>query len=314
MAVLEARKVDIKYIGSEFEINDFNLTLNEGDCIPIYGRFDFGKTTLLRTLCKLEEYSGSILLDGIELKEISQKDINIGYTFDADILKRKSTVGEVLSFPMSLRKLSQDRIDSYISNVSARCGFSADDTVESLSDLQKAMLILARLFSVERKIYLIDDVWEGLSNDEKTGVWEYLKDKLYGKTALIATKDIQFAKAITNRAIVILSHNQVLTAISAEDIQRLPLNMESAIFAGYGLHVGRLSKNKDGTYCACLYGKNYLVDAPINDIYVSKEVCFAVKSENTDGDAEIEGLSESDAVKQFYYDLKNERLISSSCR
>lgn len=307
MALLEVSKVDFQYYGSSFGLQDVNLSLNEGDRLIIYGRENSGKTTLLRMLCGLEEYCrGSILLDGADIKELSQKDMNIGFSFDSRILDGKALVGDVISYPMKLRNANSDDIVAYLKRVSDRCNIPMQLQIRNLSNVQVAAVIIARLFAVDRRIYLVDDVWKDMSEDEKSMVFDFLKENIADKSVIIATDDSAMARQIFADGIVVLSDGEALPMMSEEDIVSRPLNMQSAIFAGYELHIGLLSKTGD-RYFADICGKEYLVSAPIGEVYVGKRVCFAVKREGESCEAEEVGDAK---VMTFYYDVDNERIIS----
>ncbi|MDE6210900.1 MAG: ATP-binding cassette domain-containing protein [Clostridia bacterium] len=307
MALLEVSKVDFKYYGSSFGLQDVNLSLDSGDRLVIYGRENSGKTTLLRLLCGLEEYcSGSILLGGAQLKELSQKDMDIGYSFDKSILDAKALAGEIISYPMKLRNLRSDDIDDYLERVADKCKIPLQSHIKDLSDRQIALLILARLFAVDRRLYLVDDVWKDLPQEEKIIVFDFLKEHIAGKSVIVATDDSGLAKEIYTDAIVVLAEGEVSPLLSLEEINSRPLNMQSAIFAGYELHIGQLVKT-DGKYFANLYGSKYPVSQPIGTIYEGQRVCFAVQRFGEP--CELEEVGEG-IVMSFYYDVNNERIIS----
>lgn len=308
MALLEVKEADFRYYGSSFELKGVNLFLSKGDRLVIYGRENSGKTTLLRVLCGLEDYSqGNILLDGVELKELSQKDMGIGYTFDKSILDGKELVKDIISLPTKLREASQDRIDSYLKDVEKRCDLPLSAKVKDLSDMQVAMLILARLFAVDRRLYLIDDVWKDLTREEKSLVTDYLIENINDKSAIVATDDEILARKVATDKIVVLTEKQVAPMMTAEEISARPINMQSAIFAGYELHIGSLVKIED-SYFADINGEKFLVSKPISDIYVGKKVCFAIKRLGEPSDKDEVGDGE---VMSFYYDLDVERVITS---
>ncbi|MDE6473781.1 MAG: ATP-binding cassette domain-containing protein [Clostridia bacterium] len=307
MALLEVSKVDFQYYGSSFGLQDVNLSLNESDRLVIYGRENSGKTTLLRLLCGLEEYCrGSILLDDAELNQLSQKDMNIGFSFDSRILDGKSSVEDVISYPMKLRNLQSEDIVDYLNSVSDRCNLPMQSQINNLSEMQVAMVIIARLFAVDRRMYLVDDVWKDLPQEEKTIVIDFLKEKIADKSVIVATDDSAMAKQISTDRIVVLSDSEALNMMSMEDIVSRPLNMQSAIFAGYELHIGQLIKI-DGQCFAEICGNVYPVNPPIGDVYVGKRVCFAVRREGEPCETEEVGDA---TVMSFYYDIDNERIIS----
>ena len=307
MALLEVSKVDFQYYGSSFGLQDVNLTLNKGERLALYGCENAGKTTLLRVLCGLEEYyRGSILLDGVELKELSQKDMDIGFSFDRRILDGKDIASDVISYPMKLRNMPSDYVESYLKQVSEKCKIPLTSQIKDMSDAQVVMLILARLFAVDRRIYLIDDVWKDLPEDDKFEVYGVIAENLKGKSAIISTDDSDFAMKISTGSVLVLTERQVLPMLTVEEILKRPLNMQSAVFAGYELHIGQLVKTEE-EYFADICGKLYPVSRPMGEIYVGKRVCFAVKRLGERCDTEDVGNGE---VMNFYYDVDNERIIS----
>lgn len=307
MALLEVIKAEARYYGSKFELKDVDFVLDKGQRLVVYGAENSGKTTLLRVLCGLEEYcGGSITLDGTPLKELTQKEMNVGFTFDARILDGKATVQDTISYPMKLRGVEQRLIDGYIEKTADKCNLPMQSPIKDLNDMQVAKLILARLFAIERKLYLIDDVWKDLPDKDKREVIAFLKGNIEGKSVIIATDDRTLAREIVQDKVIVLTEKQVLRALSSEEISERPLNMQSAHFAGYELHLGRLAK-VEGNYFADLYGQLYGVARPIDDIYVDKKVCFAIRRSGALGETDEVGDGE---VMSFYYDKDNERIIS----
>ncbi|MDE6471931.1 MAG: ATP-binding cassette domain-containing protein [Clostridia bacterium] len=308
MALLEVKDVDFRYYGSSFELKGVNLSLNNVDKLVIYGRENAGKTTLLRVLCGLENYvRGSILLEGIELKELSHKDMDVGFSFDRRILDGKAIAGEIISMPMKLREVPPKDIDNYLEEMAKKCNLPMQAQVKDLSDMQVAMLILARLFSVDRRLYLVDDVWKDLPEEEKSIVEDFLIEIVKDKSVIVASDDEKLAKRVTTGKILVLTDREVAPMLSLDEISSRPINMQSAILAGYELHIGELIKESDN-YFAIIGAEQYLVAKPICDIYVGKRVCFAIKRLGELSDKDEVGDGE---VMSFYYDVDVERIITA---
>ena len=62
-------------------LNSFNVEMNKGEKIAIVGESGSGKSTLCKILMQLINYNGHILIDEIELKDISYNEVykNIAY-------------------------------------------------------------------------------------------------------------------------------------------------------------------------------------------------------------------------------------------
>lgn len=300
MTLVKARNLDISYYGSDFEISGVNLSLDSGKRLAVYGREGVGKTALLRALARLEEYrSGEIYLLDKPLRQYSHKDMNFGYTFDSSVLKKNQSVREIVSYPMKLREKSLMQIDAYLDEIRMKYGLSADSKVSELSGESVAALITARLFCVERQVYLVDDFWKDLPKEGKDIAVGRLKAELSGKTAIIAASEPDVIENLACDEIIVLSKGEASAQMSLEQIRLRPTNMESAILCGYKLYVGVLEK-LDGCYFANIDGRRYAVEKPFSDVFAGKRVCFALCGE---GDSQ---------VKDFYYDLLSERIITGN--
>ncbi|MDE5548697.1 MAG: ATP-binding cassette domain-containing protein [Clostridia bacterium] len=290
--LLTLEDVNTAYIGSDFSIERIYLSLDNGDVLTLYGREGSGKTLILRTIAGLEDCSGNILLDGKKFSDIQFKDRDIGYTFDFSSLGKNKSVGEILEYPMRLRNYDDNRITDIIKGVEEKYSLCKEDKVESLSDLEKVKLILARLFCIQRRLYLVDDIWKDLQDQEQSAIADILQVAIAGKSVIIATQDVELARRLGKDNISVVAKGECSKNCSLEEMTNRPINMESAILCGYAIYMDVLGKNEQG-YFVNIDGKVYQVDRPLNDIYVGKQVCFAY-----------------DGKVRFYYDKDCEKIIS----
>lgn len=299
--LLEIDRIRVNYLGGYTGIKDVSLKLPEGVILTVYGREGAGKTTLLRAISGLEKPDeGAITLNGKDLFDVSAKERNIGYTFSANILDGKKRVKEILSYPMKLRKTDEQEIENRVENLCREFGLDKDAKIKDLSGYDTAKLILARLFSVERDLYLIDDLTYGLDEEEKEKYYSVLKavlkSKLSKKSAIVATRDKEFARTFGKDLLLVLHDGAGCGQSSLEEMQKRPSDMTSAELCGYELYTGTLTK-ADNRYFALLDedGKRGETAEPLSGIYVDKRVCFALKNGQ---------------IMPFYYDLSCERIIS----
>lgn len=295
--LLDVKHIRVNYIGGYKGLDDVSLVLKEGERLIVYGLDGCGKTTLLRTLAGLEEYDGEIMYDGTNIDGISLKDRNIGFTFDKKSLDKNKTVYQILSYPMRLRQYSTEDTEIKVKESAQEFSLDLNIKAKDLQPFDVAKLLIARLFSVERKLYLIDNIADGLDEKQKEIIYGYIKSYTANKSAVIATDDKEFVKSLVEDDILVLSDGVGEGQGRLRDMALRPLNITSAALCGYELYTGVLLKSQD-KYYGVPDGNEQAkaqVAAPISDVYVNKQVCFALKDNK---------------IQSFYYDMSCERIIS----
>lgn len=100
------RKIEMKHVfyryrdNQEYVLKDFNMILEPGRTVGLIGRNGSGKTTLIKILLGLyTDYEGEILINGINLKNINQKNYmkKIGCVFQ-DFVKYEASLRENVSY------------------------------------------------------------------------------------------------------------------------------------------------------------------------------------------------------------------------
>ena len=168
---IEFKNVSMKY-EKEYVLRDISFTLKEGETLGIVGKSGSGKTSIVNLLTRLDEYeSGSIKIDGVELKDYKKKCIrdNMGVVLqDAYIFSK--TIKENL-----LVLIDNDRID--LDMYLKRVGLDEDinkfesglETVVgergvTLSGGQRQRLSLLRTIIKNKKILILDDTLSAVDN------------------------------------------------------------------------------------------------------------------------------------------------------
>lgn len=76
MSLLQLKDVSMEYGGRVFALQHINLTVEGGDWLAVMGPSGSGKTTLMNIIgCMDKATSGSVILDGIELTQVSPKEL-----------------------------------------------------------------------------------------------------------------------------------------------------------------------------------------------------------------------------------------------
>lgn len=188
---IEFKNVSFSY-GKSYVIKNCNFVLKKGNKYAIVGENGCGKTTLIKILLGLLNYEGSILINGVELKEICRDSLveNFGVIFQ-DFVKYEMTVSENVSFSINdnidevLKKVGiYEKINNFDNGKEQFLGKLEDGVSLSLGEWQK--IALARLLIRKCKCLIFDeptasldpiserDIIENLNSvitDENIGIW-----------------------------------------------------------------------------------------------------------------------------------------------
>lgn len=209
--VLEIRNLVKKFDG-HIILDDLNLNVQEGEVVVILGPSGCGKSTLLRCINGLEEIqSGSIIVQGKEtsgVKECAglfrQK---VGMVFQSyDLFPHLSVLGNIMLSPVKVQKRKKDEVKEEALEMLKKVGLSdkADSYPRQLSGGQKQRAAIVRALILHPEIMLFDEVTAALDPEMVREVLDVILSLAkQGKTMLIVTHEIQFAKAVADRIVFI---------------------------------------------------------------------------------------------------------------
>ncbi len=214
--ILEVRDLH-KSFGNNHVLNGFNLELFEGENLVIMGKSGSGKSVMIKCLIGLiEADSGSIkimgkditMLNRIELDELRS---DIGFLFQGSALYDSMTVRENLEFPLRRHKEKFGKItDTTQLVVEALESVGLVDAINlmpaELSGGMKRRVALARTLILKPKIILYDEPTSGLDPITSKEIIELMKriQKQYGTSSLIITHDVDCARVISERMILLI--------------------------------------------------------------------------------------------------------------
>lgn len=210
MGILEVKNISKSYNKIKV-LDNFSMTLNEGEIISIIGPSGVGKSTLLRCINGLEAIdSGEIIIDNkcLKNKKIS-KDMNldVGLIFQEYNLFPQYSVTKNITLPLTqVLKLDKEEAKKIAKGLLEEVSLSnkANSYPYELSGGEKQRVAIARAIATNPKILCFDEPTSALDPNLVKQVLKIIK-KLANenKAILIVTHDIQFAKEISDKIIEI---------------------------------------------------------------------------------------------------------------
>ncbi|ALS20972.1 ABC transporter [Paenibacillus naphthalenovorans] len=240
--ILVSKMIDVelkgvqKKFGSNVVVENFNLQVEQGECVSFLGPSGCGKTTTLNMIAGfLEPDQGELIIKGKKMNGVPSNKRELGMVFQTYSLFPHMTVFENVAYGLKLRKTPKTEIQERVKKVLelVKLPHVSDRYPKQLSGGQRQRIAIARALVTEPSLLLLD---EPLSNlDAK--LREELRDELkrlqqeIGVTTIFVTHDQEEAMYLSNR-IVVLDHGKVEQIGSPWDIYNLPASEFVHTFIG----------------------------------------------------------------------------------
>ncbi|SHE57609.1 phospholipid/cholesterol/gamma-HCH transport system ATP-binding protein [Arenibacter palladensis] len=215
-AVIEIKDL-YKSFGDNHVLNGFNMTLMEGENLVVMGKSGSGKSVMIKCLVGLvKPDSGTVKVLGKEINSLDQQNLDelrsdIGFLFQGSALYDSMTVRENLEFPMRRHKEklgvvadTEPLVREALENVGL--AHTMDLMPVELSGGMKRRVALARTLILKPKVMLYDEPTSGLDPITSKEIIELMRSiqKKYGTSSLIITHDVDCARVISERMILLV--------------------------------------------------------------------------------------------------------------
>jgi lipoprotein-releasing system ATP-binding protein len=207
--------IDIKGVTKSFGklqvLKGIDLHIDKGEVVSIVGPSGAGKTTLLQIIGTLDKPdSGSIVVDGIDVRKLSGKKLSqfrnqhIGFVFQFHQLLPEFTALENVMIPAFIAGQGRGEARKRAEELLGFMGLAdrASHKPNELSGGEKQRVAVARALMNNPAVVLADEPSGSLDTKNKAELHQLffdLRDK-YGQTFVIVTHDETLA-AITDRTI-----------------------------------------------------------------------------------------------------------------
>jgi len=206
-----------KSFGNNHVLKGFSMELYEGENLVIMGKSGSGKSVMVKCIVGLlQPDSGSIRIKDRDIITMGQTELDflrtqIGFLFQGSALYDSMTVRENLEFPLRRHK---DKVEDFqgtdhaVKEALENVGLldSIDLMPSELSGGMQRRVALARALILKPKIIMYDEPTTGLDPITSNEIINLMRriQKKYNTSSLIITHDVDCARVISNRIILLV--------------------------------------------------------------------------------------------------------------
>lgn len=212
MALLKIRNLEKSYKEAGGILNGVSLDVHKGEVVVILGPSGCGKSTLLRCINGLETIQGGEILLGDEVISNRKNDMHlirqkIGMVFQSyDLFPNMTVLKNILLGPLKAQNRDKDEVMAQAEKLLARVGLLEKKNAypRELSGGQKQRVAIVRALCMNPEVLLFDEVTAALDPEMVREVLDVMMDLAKeGRTMLIVTHQLEFARAVADRIIFI---------------------------------------------------------------------------------------------------------------
>lgn len=216
--LVEFKNVSFRYPDADTEIlSDINFTAKPGETTAIIGSTGSGKSTVVNLLPRFYDVTeGELLIDGVNVKDVSQKDLrNIigfvpqkGVLFSGTIESNIKYSDENMSDENMKEAAEIAQAEEFINEKSDKYKEKIAQGGSNVSGGQKQRISIARAIAKNPEIYVFDDSFSALDFKTDSKLREALAEKTKDKTVIIVAQRI--STIMEAEKIVVLEEGKVV--------------------------------------------------------------------------------------------------------
>ena len=214
---IEFQNVSFAYAQDRHVLHNLDLTISPNQIVALVGGTGAGKSTLLSLVPRFyDPTSGSVTLDGCDLREITKKSLRAQIAIVLqDTLLFSTSVRENIAYgrPDATEEEIVDaarraQADEFIRQMPNGYQNAVGERGGHLSVGQRQRLGIARAFLKNAPVLLLDEPTSALDPTTESAIMETIKELMRGRTTLIATHRLATVHNVDQ--IIVLEHGHIV--------------------------------------------------------------------------------------------------------
>ena len=304
-----------KSYGNKVVLDNLSFTAGMNDFSVVCGKPGNGKSVLVRTIMGLETVdSGSIIVRGKDVAQVSAGERNIGYVPQSFALYPHYTVKENIEYPLDLSKASETEKKEAVERVSEllRIKDLLQKKPDQLSGGQKQRVAIARGLAKSTDVYVLDDPLVGLDFKLRERLIDDLrKTQEELKVSFVYLTSDPLEALSLARTVMILAQGKIVQQDSLDVVYDLPnsiASMNSLGFPEANILPGELSGT---TFTSVLGSIKVKMDSNSSKVVAGiRPEGFVVGSGSGSFDGKITLLENLGSEFAVYFNVKNTNLVT----
>ena len=175
-------------------LKNLSFNINQGEKVAFVGATGAGKTTIMNLLCRFYDVQkGEILLDGINIKDITKENLrkNIGLVVQ-DIFLFSGSVEDNISLgnkEIGFDKIQQSAriigIDKFIERLPEKYKQNVKERGVTLSQGQRQLITFARALAYDPRILILDEATSSVDTHSEILIQQAIEKLMEGRTSII---------------------------------------------------------------------------------------------------------------------------------
>ncbi len=236
MSYLTLTGIKKRFPGGTVAVQDFNLSMEQGEFVSFLGPSGCGKTTTLRMIAGFEQpTAGTVVLDGADITDKPPNRRNVGMVFQSYALFPNMTVAANIGFGLKVRRRDKAFIAARTTELLDLIGLpdKADRYPWQMSGGQQQRVALARALAFEPQVLLLDEPLSALDAKIRISLRAEIRaiQRKLGITTVYVTHDQEEALSLSDR-IVVMSEGWIEQIGTPFDIYNFPKTPFVARFVG----------------------------------------------------------------------------------